>query len=283
MPFSMTLDEAQEKFPELNIVEALPRSGQKAAFVVEPPNGPKQCLKIFPPHASLRRVEREILAMQKIDHPNVVRVLRYELTATRDALRHYLLEEYIEGRDLTDDLNQTAPWETERAAPFFVQIASALEQFELNKIVHRDLKPANIRVRPDGSPVIIDFGLARHLDLNSLTLTDQGAALGTLPYFAPEQFTGTKHDIDGRTDLFSLGVILFQALTNTHPFWEDGMARDELQLAVCSSSDFLTSDRFRGLPRAWQVIIMRLLQKERARRPASASVLLELLERAAAA
>ena len=138
-------------------------------------------------------------------------------------------------------------------------------------IVHRDIKPANIRVRPDGSPVIIDFGLARHLMLADLTNTSDGAAIGTPRYFAPEQFDGTKHDIDHRTDLFALGILMYEALTGEPPFYSPKMTtRAQLRLAVCESSVHVSKIAFRALDRKWQILLTRMLEKERAKRPSDA-------------
>jgi serine/threonine protein kinase len=137
--------------------------------------------------------------------------------------------------------------------------------------VHRDLKPSNIRVRADRSPVIIDFGLARHLDLPDLTRTAEGAAIGTPLYFSPEQFRGTKHDIDHRTDLFALGILVYQALVGRHPFWEAGMTFQQLDDAISTSEKFLMVTEFKRLPRQWQLIVGRLLAKERANRPQDAA------------
>ena len=88
---------------------------------------------------------------------------------------------------------------------FFASLCDGLAALKAKGIVHRDIKPQNIRVRSNGDPVIIDFGLARHLGLPDLTKTIQGARLGTPAYFAPEQFDGNRHDIDHRTDLFAVG------------------------------------------------------------------------------
>src|ERR1019366_6588709 len=106
---------------------------------------------------------------------------------------------------------------------FFAALCDGLSALKQEGIVHRDIKPENIRVKPSGAPVIIDFGLARHLSLPDLTQTVEGAAIGTPLYFAPEQFDGTKHDIDHRTDLFALGILLFEALTGEHPFYRPSM------------------------------------------------------------
>jgi serine/threonine protein kinase len=149
-------------------------------------------------------------------------------------------------------------------------------------IVHRDLKPSNIRVRQDGSPVIIDFGLARHLGLADLTRTSDGAAIGTPLYFAPEQFTGTKRDIDHRTDLFALGVLLYQALVGHHPFLTAAMTKpSELRDAVCDSAEFQTDAAFLALPPKWRMLVARLLEKERARRPQDAGQVATILRKLA--
>src|SRR5687768_8494773 len=132
-------------------------------------------------------------------------------------------------------------------------------------IVHRDLKPKNVRVRADGSPVIIDFGLARHLSLPDLTKTADGAAIGTPIYFAPEQAdpNSTKREIDRRTDLFALGVMLYQALTGRHPFAQPAMSYSKLCDAICKSQDHLNQPEFTALPAEWRTLLTRLLEKDR--------------------
>ena len=138
-------------------------------------------------------------------------------------------------------------------------------------IVHRDLKPANIRVRPNGSPIIIDFGLSRHLNLPDLTQTIDGAAIGTPRYFAPEQFDGTKYDIDHRTDLFAVGILIYEALTGESPFYQPTMTtRAQLRYAVCETTVHLAKRSFQALDSKWQTLLVRLLQKERAQSPADA-------------
>ena len=160
------------------------------------------------------------------------------------------------------------PWSLESVAEFFSELCEGLSAIKDKDIVHRDLKPANIRVRPDGRPVIIDFGLARHLSLPDLTNTVDGAAIGTPRYFSPEQFDGTKHDIDNRTDWFALGILLYEAVTGEPPFYNHKMKNlGQLRQAVCESTVHLTKPSFQALDKGWRTLIARLLKKERAKRP----------------
>jgi serine/threonine protein kinase len=128
--------------------------------------------------------------------------------------------------------------------------------------------------------VIIDFGLSRHLELKSVTPTIQGAWIGTFPYFAPEQITGTRHSIDHRTDLFALGVMLYQTLTGIHPFLASGMDGDDLSESICQSDKYLETTEYQQLPARWQSVLQRLLQKERARRPPSAEFTKAMISKA---
>jgi serine/threonine protein kinase len=278
MPFAVPLQQAQNDFPEYTFIEALTPSEQKAAFHVRDAQGEDLCLKIIAPNYNVDRLQREIRALQDINHPNVVALIEYTYSSTPSSQRHFMIEKFIAGKDLADEMRPGQQWDRRTAAETFVGICDGLVALEEKSIVHRDLKPNNIRLRPDGTPVVIDFGLVRLLELPDLTSTGQGAAIGTPVYFAPEQFVGTKRDIDHRTDLFALGVILFQALIGEHPFYQQGMTRQQLSDAVCSSTAFCSNFRFAALPTQWRLIIGRLLEKERLRRPASAVQVRNILE-----
>jgi serine/threonine protein kinase len=275
MPFNVTIEDAKKQFPDLTFINALTPSEQKAAFHVTNPEGDHLCLKIIAPNYEIVRLNREILAMQTINHPNVAKLREYVFSSKNGQQEHYMIEEYIEGSDMTSMLKNA--WNVADIILFFSQLCDGLEAVRKANIVHRDLKPSNIRVRTTGSPVIIDFGLARILNLPDATATVQGAKIGTPMYFAPEQFTGTKHDIDHRTDLFALGILMFQAITGTHPFCPAQMTMKALEDAVCSSSDYKNNSIFKSLDSKIQLLINRLLEKERINRPISAEQVKKIL------
>lgn len=277
MPFIMSIDAARELFPSYEFVRALTPSAQKAAFHVRK-DGRDLCLKIIAPTQALDRVQREVLAMQTIQHPNVVKLLEYEYSARAGNSRHYLIEEFIEGKDMSAVLVPGKPWPLGRLIAFFGAICDGLEELNSHNIVHRDLKPSNIRVRSDGVPVIIDFGLARLLDMESLTETLAGAMIGTPRYFSPEQFRGTKRDIDHRTDLYALGVLIYEAAVGHHPSMTDKpQTLEQLSDAVCNSESFVNNVAFKELPPKLNLLVRRLLEKERARRPAGAKLVGQIL------
>jgi len=279
MPFIVPIDEARSMFPQFIFLSPLTPSEQKAAFHVRDTNGTDLCLKIIAPNYDIDRLQREILALQSLSHPNIVRLIEYTFSSRPEIQRHYVIEEFIEGQDLRDDIVPGQPWDLNEATPFFISLFDGLNALNMKQLVHRDLKPNNIRVKPDNSPVIIDFGLARHLSLSDLTTTRAGAAIGTPAYFAPEQFQGNKHDIDHRTDLYAVGTILFEVLVGHHPFHSVINSYSDLQDAVCNSSEYLRDSIFVTLPVSWQLIISKLLEKERVRRPLNASQVVTILQR----
>ena len=177
MPYSVPIDQAAAKFPEYKFISALTPSEQKAAFHVQDANGRDLCLKLIAPNSSIDRLNREIAALQSIANPHVVRFEEYTYSSKSGEQLHYIVEEFVEGDDLTEYLEGTAAWERSRVVDFFSELCDGLEALRRADVVHRDLKPNNIRVRPDGTPVIIDFGLARLLTLPDLTKTADGAAI----------------------------------------------------------------------------------------------------------
>ncbi len=277
MPFEVPIEDARRDFPDYTFEERLTPSAQKAAFKVRDADGNVLCLKIISPDYSMDRLQREIEALQSIDHANVVNLKEYTFSSRPDARKHFMLEEFVEGSDLADALGTA--WDLDRVAGTFAPLCDGLDALRQVNVVHRDLKPHNIRLRPDGSPVIIDFGLARLLDLPDITLTVQGAQIGTPCYFAPEQFDGTKRDIDHRTDLFAIGILLYEALTGLHPFWRDGMSMQALRDVICESRDCLTTPAFEALGRPWKLLVSKLLDPSRGRRPNTASQVAALIRK----
>lgn len=279
MPFNIPIDQARNDYLEYTFLSPLTPSEQKAAFHVRDTQGQDLCLKIIAPNYNIDRLDREIMALQSISHPNVVRLIEYTRSSKPGQQKHYIVEEFVPGKDLGDILHPGQQWSRSDASVLFAALFDGLAALNDLNIVHRDLKPSNIRVRSDGSPVIIDFGVCRLLDQPDITSTSEGAAIGTLQYFSPEQCRGTKHDIDHRTDLFAAGILLYQALTGNHPFWQDSITDSQFRDAICESYDYLRVPEFTGLPEPWKIIVGRLLNKERAMRPHSAAQVTAILRK----
>ena len=279
MPYDVPIADAQKSFPEYTFVQALTPSEQKAAFHVRNSDGEDLCLKIISPDYDIDRLAREIHALQTIDHKNVVSLKEYTFSSTPGSLRHYMVEEFVAGVDLAARMGGGTAWPRDEAASVFAKVCRGLSALEEKRIVHRDLKPQNVRIRPDNNPVIIDFGLARLLKMPDLTNTAQGAAIGTPLYFAPEQYRGTKRDIDNRTDLFAVGVMLYQALIGEHPFHKVGMNLAQLAHAVCQSTGYTSHADYDAMPKQWKLLVGKLLEKERARRPKAAQQVAQILEK----
>ncbi len=262
MPFVVPLSVAQTQYPEYSFVSALTPSAHKAAFHVRDAGGRDLCLKLISPSAELSRVQREVQALRQLDHPGVAKLVDYTFQSSAALTRHHIVEEFVEGSDLV--LPGNSSWSDGKIIDVFGQLFSALEALRAQEIVHRDIKPGNIRVSSSGKVVLIDFGLARMLALSDLTATVQGARLGTMMYFSPEQCDGTKRDIDHRTDLFAVGVLLYQAATGRHPFYESGDDPASLFKKIKEQSIDVTA--LQGLSKPLRVLVSKLLEKPRSRR-----------------
>ncbi len=169
----------------------------------------KQVLGAHDPELLLR-FAREAELLAQVRHPGVVRV--HEVG--RAAAGPYVVTELIEGEPL-DALLGRGPLDEEAARRLVLALCDAVGALHARGIVHRDLKPSNVIVRPDGSPVLLDFGLARELD--GVSLTQTGTLLGTPAYMAPEQARGSK-ELDARVDVYGLGALLYAVVTGRAPF-----------------------------------------------------------------
>jgi serine/threonine-protein kinase len=157
----------------------------------------------------LARFRREAQAAGKLTHPNVVSVYDFG----QDGDTYFIAMEFVKGRELQDILNQNERFGIAGVVQVMTQLLEALDYSHRHGVVHRDIKPANIILLEDGTVKVADFGIAR---VESSNLTQAGMVLGTPSYMSPEQFMGQT--VDGRSDLFSAGVILYQLLTGEKPF-----------------------------------------------------------------
>jgi eukaryotic-like serine/threonine-protein kinase len=169
----------------------------------------------------LRRFKQELILARQVTHKNVVRI--FDL-GTADG-RKFITMDYIEGRDLKSILNERGKLPAGEAVPIAQQICRGLEAAHVEGVVHRDLKPQNIMVDDAGRVWLMDFGLARSMELSGLTRT--GVLMGTPDYMSPEQARAEK--VDARSDLFSLGIIFFEMLTGRLPFQADTLMAKLLQ------------------------------------------------------
>ncbi len=169
-----------------------------------------------------RRFIREAQSASALNHPNILTIYEIGTAAGLD----YIAMEYVAGETLAD-LLRNGPVDEDRALRIAAQIADALEAAHAESIVHRDLKPSNIMVAAGDRVKVVDFGLAKPVAASATgetagVLTEQGAVIGTTPYMSPEQAAGRA--VDGRSDLFSLGIVLYEMLAGRRPFEGDSAA-----------------------------------------------------------
>ena len=184
-------------------------------------------LKILPPSfardkTAVARFKREVEAAGRLKHPNIVAAL----DADEDRGVHFLVMEYVEGRDLDHVVRQRGPLPIVQAVDFLVQAARGLEAAHAEGIVHRDIKPSNLMLDSAGVVRVLDLGLARFVDASNPfgqaaggagRLTESGMYMGTVDYMAPEQAEDSRR-ADHRADIYSLGCTLHYLLTGREPF-----------------------------------------------------------------
>jgi eukaryotic-like serine/threonine-protein kinase len=157
------------------------------------------------------RFSREEQIGQRLDHPAIIKVLR-----PKEKSRIYLVMEFVEGELLSERIRRERRFSVETAVDIATQIADALVYLHEHNVVHRDLKPANIMLQPNGRVKLIDFGIALDTTLRKMTWGRMSQMMGTPDYMAPEQIKGLRGD--ARTDIYSLGAILYEMLTGEVPF-----------------------------------------------------------------
>ncbi len=200
------------------------------------------------------RFLREARAASRLNHKNIVSIYAIE-----HAERDFIVMEYVDGSSLRDFI-AAGPIPIDRAVEIARDVADALSKAHEAGIVHRDIKPDNILLTQDGHPKVLDFGIAKMEGSERLTMTD--ATLGTIAYMSPEQSRGET--IDGRSDLFSLGVILYEMIAGTSPFKGDYPAATTFK--ILNEDPEPLSNHRPDVPENIEAAVSRLLQKDPAHR-----------------
>ena len=292
VPSMVSPDDSQsfsgEMIGDYRLINELGRGGMGTVYLAYDTRlGRQAALKLLPAGFNsperVRRLEREARSASALNHPHIITIYDFGQENGRD----FIASEFVEGRRLRDYVG-TSELTLNQILEVAIQVASALETAHAAGIIHRDIKPENIMLRPDGYAKVLDFGLAKlsETEFGSDELntgdagktpvfeTKTGILLGTVNYMSPEQVRGQK--LDGRSDLFSLGVVLYELLTGHRPF--RGETQHHTMVAITDSEPLPLAHHVQGLPTALQEIIGRVLAKNRDQRYQTARALLSDFE-----
>jgi serine/threonine-protein kinase len=220
---------------------------------------------------AIARFRREAQAAARLKHPNVVAI--YDFSILNDGTA-YLIMEFVEGRSLRRFIDDEAPVNPQLAADIISQVAAALDEAHHHNIVHRDLKPDNIIITESAAGMrvkVLDFGIAKMRDVSASagSLTQTGTLIGTPHYMSPEQCMG--EELDGRSDIYSLGVVLYEMLTASVPFNAGTTTAIILQHVTAHPPP--VRERNGNVSPAIERVVMDALEKDRTIRPQSAGEL----------
>lgn len=262
-----------EIYPVESIIKKYPQSGQKQVLLIQHKNYGKVILKVV--EGRSERVEREINIVTNNNFTSVPRILNTEKFIINGIEGLFICEEFIDGLTLREILNKEKQLPLNEVVTLAESLLSIIVELENHSIVHRDIKPENIIRDNDGNWFLIDFGIARDLKSCSLTMTNAQVGPHTPGYAAPELFQYNKKDIDSRADIFSLGIVLFEALVGSHPF----LRGDELDLNEIWYSTVTIEPKYiqidGDIDMQFMGLIQTFMQKHISRRPICAAKAME--------
>ncbi len=197
-----------------------------------------------------RRLEKEAVTAARLKHPNIITL--YEAGVVEGV--RYLSMEYVEGKSLRDAMD--SEMSVTRKVELVEQVARAVDYAHGRGVIHRDLKPGNVMIDVEGRPMVMDFGLARMMD-DFTHASRAGALVGTPGYMAPEQIMGSSADVTAKTDVYALGVILYELLSGQLPF--DGMNPSE----VCTKILETEAPKLVGVPSDLEAVVRKAMHRDR--------------------
>src|SRR5919106_2114401 len=214
------------------------------------------------------RYRLEARAVAQVTHPNVVAVI----DAGEDAGRPYIVFEYVDGETLKQRIDRVGRLPLDEAAAYAIEVGRGLGAAHQRRLVHRDVKPQNVLIDPEGRAKVTDFGIARELEQDGLTKT--GRVLGTTDYVSPEQAMGQP--VDARSDIYSLGILLYEMLTGEVPFQAETLVGVAMKHVNEPIPD--VQKRRRDVSSALAAVIDRSTAKEAKKRYSDMGAMLDDLE-----
>ena len=219
---------------------------------------------------SVQRFINESKAVLMLSHPNIVKIFDVSVKGEYK----YIVMEYIDGITLKSYMQKKGALSVKETISYSIQILRALEHAHLGGIVHRDIKPQNIMLLKNGQIKVTDFGIAKLPDAKTLTATDK--AIGTVYYISPEQAAGEK-GIDRRTDLYSVGVLMYEMITGRLPF--DGENPVSIALKQINEDAKAPTELIPTIPKGLEQIIQFAMEKDKDKRFQTATQMIDLLEK----
>lgn len=274
--------EAGENFRGYVVERLLGKGGLGAVYLVRNESLQREyAMKILYPDIAatnehfVKRFLREAKIASRIRHPNLVAV--YDAGFDPERSLYYIVMDLVSGGDLRQAIAFAGHFEPDRAVEVVMQVASALEAANSFKVVHRDIKPENIMIQPDGLVKLVDLGIAKAENINDSLSTTADSVFGTPAYVAPEQALDAS-SADIRSDIYSLGVVLFEMIVGRTPY--DGRNAPQVLAQSLSGDPFPDIRDFcRNVNPLLAVLIRRMCVKERERRISSPTELLAEFEK----
>lgn len=262
-----------ERLSGFTILRVLGEGAMGLVFLAEQ-HHPKRtvAVKLIRPGIATRkmvaRFEHEMVILGRLQHTGIAQIFEAGTADAGDGAQPYFVMEYVLGQTLLEFADENQLGTRERLA-LMVKICDAVEHAHQKGVVHRDLKPDNILVTEDGQPKILDFGVARvtDSDIQTTTLrTDLGQLIGTVPYMSPEQARGDSRELDTRSDVYALGVLVFELLSGRLPHDLKGRKIHEAIRIILDDDPMRLSACNRTLRGDVETIVAKALEKDKDRR-----------------
>lgn len=260
---------------KLSNIKQLPAGGQKEVYSASHQEYGKVVYKKIKLNSdSLERTKREIRAVSLLDSPNIPRIFEHNCDSGGNNL--WLIEEFVDGENLRHSILTGRIFNIKEVVLFIETLLKIIVLSESKNIIHRDIKPENIILDKKGKFWLLDFGISRHLDLQSITPTNNPYGLFTIGYASSEQFRNFKKDIDSRSDLFSIGIVAYELIKGEN-FYTQGTNGDVFKVIKKLENESLPNIRLDGDDKFQLSAFIKLLgDHKRNRRPRNAEEALKI-------